>query len=200
MTQPLGRLERKKQRTRAALVDAALRLFAEKGYERTTVAEIAEAADVSTRTFFLHFPAKEHVLFLDSDQRVSVWTRALEERQPGETIGDVALRALEEVLATGWHGEQATAMAATRTRLIASTPALQSLVMQRFFAVQADWARALQEAYPDEIDSLEATALVGALIGAVGSAAQASIIDGAASADVRAAMSRAAHLAVKGTW
>jgi AcrR family transcriptional regulator len=50
-------------RTRQALVDAALTLFAEAGYESTTTDQIAEAAGVSPRTFFRYFPTKEAVLF-----------------------------------------------------------------------------------------------------------------------------------------
>lgn len=54
--------ERKKQQTRAALAEAALRLALEKGPEHVTVEEIAEAADVSVRTFFNYFPHKEHAI------------------------------------------------------------------------------------------------------------------------------------------
>ena len=54
--------ERKKQQTRAALADAALRLALAKGPDQVTVEEIAEAADVSVRTFFNYFPHKEHAI------------------------------------------------------------------------------------------------------------------------------------------
>jgi AcrR family transcriptional regulator len=54
---------RRKLRTRRALQQAAVQLFAEHGYEETTVADIAARAEVSIRTFFLHFPTKEDVLF-----------------------------------------------------------------------------------------------------------------------------------------
>ena len=54
---------RRKLHTRRALQEAALSLFAERGYEETTVADIAERAEVGLRTFFVHFPTKEDVLF-----------------------------------------------------------------------------------------------------------------------------------------
>ena len=54
--------ERKRAHSRAATVDAALALFAERGYDAVTVADICEAAQIAPRTFFRYFPAKEDVL------------------------------------------------------------------------------------------------------------------------------------------
>src|SRR5215475_6141459 len=57
--------ERKRTRTRLAIQAEAIRLFAEKGYENTTVEDIAYAAAISPRTFFRYFPTKEDVVIWD---------------------------------------------------------------------------------------------------------------------------------------
>jgi AcrR family transcriptional regulator len=63
--------------TRQALADAALRLFLDRGVDGTTVEDIASAAGVSPRTFFLHFPAKAAAVFPDHEQNLARFRAAL---------------------------------------------------------------------------------------------------------------------------
>lgn len=83
-TANLGRRERKKRETHAALHRAALTLFAEKGFRETRVSEIAESADVAEATFFRHFSSKEEVALVDLLARVDALISALEARPDDE--------------------------------------------------------------------------------------------------------------------
>jgi AcrR family transcriptional regulator len=88
MTSQPGLRERKKQRTRETIALAAHRLFAERGYHATTLPDIAEAADVSTRTIFAYFPSKEDILFSDFPLMKEALAQALAERPEGEEALD----------------------------------------------------------------------------------------------------------------
>jgi AcrR family transcriptional regulator len=84
MSSQPGLRERKKQRTRETIARAAHQLFVERGYHTTTLPDIAEAADVSTRTIFAYFPSKEDILFSDLAQMSDALARALAERPEGK--------------------------------------------------------------------------------------------------------------------
>src|SRR5436305_2773498 len=85
-----GLRERKKQRTRETIARAAHELFAERGYHATTLPDIAEAADVSTRTIFAYFPSKEDILFSDFPIMKEALAQALAERPEGEDALETA--------------------------------------------------------------------------------------------------------------
>jgi AcrR family transcriptional regulator len=75
----VGRRESKRRETRDALIASATSLFAERGYQATTVADIAAGAGVAPRTFFGYFPTKEAVLFWPFDVLVADLEEALSE-------------------------------------------------------------------------------------------------------------------------
>lgn len=79
-----GLRERKKRRTRDALLRAALLLFVAQGYEHTTVDEITDAVYVSQRTFFRYFANKEEVAFAVQDLVEAHFVAALRSRPPAE--------------------------------------------------------------------------------------------------------------------
>jgi AcrR family transcriptional regulator len=99
-----GLRERKKQRTRQQIIDAAMGLFAERGYHATTIADIAEAAEVAPRTFFSYFPSKEAVVFHNVDRDMDALAAALRDRLPGETAFD-ALRRWVDAMFDEWMAE-----------------------------------------------------------------------------------------------
>lgn len=83
---PLGRRERKKAATRALILDAALSLFFQRGFDAVSVREIADLADVTPKTVFAHFPRKEALVFSDEDERNDRLVRAVIDRQAGASI------------------------------------------------------------------------------------------------------------------
>jgi len=93
----VGRRESKRRETRDALIASATKLFAENGYQATTVADIATDAGVAPRTFFGYFPTKEAVLFVPLDALASDFEHAL------ATSPDDALTTLRS-----WAHRQAT--------------------------------------------------------------------------------------------
>jgi AcrR family transcriptional regulator len=93
-----GLRERKKLRTREQIVEAAYGLFRERGFQATTVADIAAAADIAPRTFFAYFPSKEAVVFHDFDALFASLKDTIESRPEGETAIDALRRWLENSL------------------------------------------------------------------------------------------------------
>jgi AcrR family transcriptional regulator len=87
-----GLRERNKQRRQDAVVRAAYRLFAERGYDATTVADIAAAAEVAPRTVAMYFPSKQDIALSRFGEAADELTSALRQRDPGETVPQVLAR------------------------------------------------------------------------------------------------------------
>lgn len=105
VTSTAGRRERKKQRTREALVDAAFRLFQQKGFEATTVEEIADEVDVSSRTFFRYFASKEDVVLTFQEEQFTTMLEELAARPASEPVITALRRAAVSVLRACEEGD-----------------------------------------------------------------------------------------------
>ena len=119
---PPGLRERKKARTRETIQRYALQLFAEQGYERTTVDQIAAAAEVSPSTFFRYFGSKEEVVTFDAMDDVLIATFVA---QPAELTAVQAVRATLREIFGRVGGPDADAEWA-RMRLMSEIPELRA--------------------------------------------------------------------------
>jgi AcrR family transcriptional regulator len=97
--EPLSRRERKKQETRARILEAALSLMAERGYDKVRVEEIAARADVANATFFLHFPTKAALISAFNEQ---VSARIAERLQGFEISAVEKLELLRALVLDEW--------------------------------------------------------------------------------------------------
>jgi len=125
-----GLRERKKQQTREKIARAGLDLFAERGYDETTLADIADAADVSTRTIFAYFQSKEDILFCDEPDFNEGLKRALDERPAGTTTVD-ALRTFIFSLHDGEDGDLKL-----RKQIVSGSESLRLAERARFARVE----------------------------------------------------------------
>ncbi|MEW9550380.1 TetR/AcrR family transcriptional regulator [Nonomuraea sp. NPDC050783] len=172
-----SRRERKKRETRQRIVMAALRLIEEQGYEETTVAQIAAAADVDPKTFFNYFRSKDEVLFVDTERDFDVLLRAIAARRPEESPGQVLARMIGEYAAhrrprvSAREPEELSTVA----RVVLSTPALQAKGLYMLLDLQQRIADELLKAFPGRLDPITAAAMTGALLGAVQQAGLASV-------------------------
>jgi AcrR family transcriptional regulator len=162
-----GLRERKKRRTREAIQHHALRLFAEQGYEATTVEQIAAAAEVSPSTFFRYYPTKEDVVLDDGYD--PIFYQALLDRPAGEP----PLVALHGAMLSGIAGitDDGGKDMRERLRLVLSVPALRGRIIQNTSESVALIAEALARragrAEPDLDDESVAGAYIGMAVVAV---------------------------------
>ncbi|MFG2022091.1 TetR family transcriptional regulator [Streptomyces sp. NPDC048825] len=151
-----GLRERKKQRTRDALVRAALELFTSKGYERTTVDEIADAVDVSQRTFFRYFAGKEEAAFAVLEMAEAHFLDLVRERPPHES----PLEALRRAVLENWDTLNETIESVIPVelhmrafQLIESTPTLLAVHLRRTAELEEKLARLIAEREGLDVDA-----------------------------------------------
>jgi AcrR family transcriptional regulator len=166
----VGLRERKKQRTRELIADTARRLFAERGFEAVTVAEIARAAEVAPATVFNYFPTKEDLFYSRLEAFEEELLAAIRDRPPGHGVLEAFAAFLLDrrgVLAMNAPGgdEEATERVRTITRVITESPALLARERQVF----AQYARALTALVAEETgagrDDVVPAVVANALLG-----------------------------------
>jgi AcrR family transcriptional regulator len=161
MTNPPGLRERKKAKTRWAIQEHALRLFAEQGYDNTTVDQIAAAAEVSPSTFFRYFPTKEDIVVQDEfdDLFVEAFRAAGTTARPLEALRRSALQVVTGI------DDAEVAKAIQRGQLALGVPALRARSMENTLARFAEAAEAFAEGLGRPADDPGVQAFVGACIG-----------------------------------
>jgi AcrR family transcriptional regulator len=162
--------ERKKQRTRDALLRAALELFATRGYEETTVDDIAAAVDVSQRTFFRYFAGKEETAFYVPRLAETQVVEAVRARPPGEA----PLEALRRAVLESWDTINETIEEIVPVdlhmrvyRVIESTPALLAAHLRRAAELEEELARIIAEREGLDVDADPRPRIIVALFGGV---------------------------------
>lgn len=163
VTTELGLRERKKQQTRRLILESAARLFAKRGFELVTVAEIARAADVSEVTVFNYFPSKVDLVFGRMEFFEEKLISAVRGREPGESV----LAAFQRPVLDGCEDLAIDDTAERLVRggaLINSSPALQ--VRER--DVSAHYTQLLAQALAEGTgmapDDVELQGVAGALM------------------------------------
>jgi AcrR family transcriptional regulator len=158
----LGLRERKKLRTRQAIREAARRLIDERGYDSTTVEQIAAAAEVSPSTVFRYFPSKEHIVLADDYAQFSM---AFLRERPAHEPPLAALRAVVTEMVRRL-AEDFSEEYRWRRQLVRRVPAIRALVGEE----QDRWVESVSRVCAERLglpaDNLELCVLVGAVTGA----------------------------------
>lgn len=162
--------ERKKQRTREALLRAAVELFTTRGYDETTVDDIAAAVEVSQRTFFRYFANKEEAALAVEEMAVAHFVEAVRERPPHE----VPMEALRQAVLEGWdtlsdviESVVPVELYLRMYRVVESTPVLLAAHLRRSMEVEETLARVIAEREGLDIDTDPRPRLAVAVFSAV---------------------------------
>jgi AcrR family transcriptional regulator len=156
-----GLRERKKRRTRAAIADAALKLFDQRGFDAVTVADVAEAAEVSEKTIFNYFPSKEDLVFEAAVERRAALLNAVRNRGPGVSVVEPFRRATAAFIERLETEPVETIVAVPR--LVLGSKALRDRLFLRWEQEGAELAPVIAEAAGEPADSIVAGAAARSL-------------------------------------
>jgi AcrR family transcriptional regulator len=164
-----GLRDRKKQKTRETIIEVALELFVARGYEETTIAEIADAAEVSPRTIFAYFPSKEDILFCDTPDIHERLAQVLRDRPEGATALDALRDFIAGSLSTASNEEHNVAL--RRRIVVAGNEPLRRSQRARLAPFEQLMAETIAEdlhAGPDDIRPRMIAAALATAISAIG--------------------------------
>lgn len=178
-TSAMSLRERKKRKVRQTIRQEAFRLFAEQGYQATTVDQIAAAAEVSPSTFFRYFTTKEAVIL--SDEYDPVLAEALARRPKGEPVITAVRHALTDSLLQVLQADRDELI--TRIRLTFTDPDIRARAMDEQLRNQDAAAEALAEHVGRPADDLEVKCAAAAII-AVSMTVLRHWVDGGGTADL----------------
>ncbi|MFD4861895.1 TetR/AcrR family transcriptional regulator [Streptomyces atratus] len=162
-----GARERGKARRREAILRAAYKLFAERGFEAATIADIAEIAEVSPRTVTLYFPSKLDLATSHLADFTAQLSRALDEREPGVTTLEALERWLRQDLAGGSEQDELDVL---WDRMLDRNPQLKAVANSRLAEAIQEGARifaAERGSDPDAFGPRIAAAAAAAVISEV---------------------------------
>jgi AcrR family transcriptional regulator len=185
-----GLRERKRRQTRDALINAATELFLAQGVAQTSIAQIVEKAGFAPRTFFIHFAAKEDLLFHYLEQHGSIAHDVLV-RLRADASAPEAVQAVVEAFINAFETGGVDALAELRAEAVRSAQGLPTSLIRRLQAFQAGVLDELRSRYPEQSGWPMMTAHLAAAIGAAAAVALIVTPDGRAAA-MRDAVSRVA--------
>lgn len=161
---PVGLTARRKQRTRDQLAAVAAQMFLERGYETTTVEEVAAVVEVSPRTVFRYFRDKEDLFMAFGQLNWDAFLERLAARPPAESPLVAVTRAIEEALAPRWENGQRVRAFMTA---LADVPALRARWVETGYASQSLLADVLADRSGAVPGGLEGLVVAGAIVGAI---------------------------------
>lgn len=170
-----GLRERKKERTREAIIDAALDLFERKGYDATTVEDIAAAADVSPRTFFRYFESKPDLIMARSGTKSSNLGPLVATRPAGEGLLD----AVRQVVRHELEEQLADPLVLREFQVMLTTPSLRNLAREHFYEEEADLVGAVAARLGVDESDLNAHVVAGVIAAALWIAVNRWVVEGA---------------------
>lgn len=191
----VGRRERKRQQTRDRIAEAARALFAARGFDGVTVAEIAEAADVSEQTVYNHFPTKEDLVLWRRGTFEADLIEAIRARPPGES----ALSAFHRFL-TQPRGSRPTDDAVVREHTTVDSPGLRARERSIVAGYSQSLAAMLAEDTGARADDIEPQVVAAAMLGvsqALIDHARRRVVEGAASSELTRELHARADRAVQ---